>query len=627
MATQTLPPAFSDLLMRFKSTLLLILILLLLILLAGRPAQVAAQVDEKEKAEKELAKRQELEKKTLGLLDEIVGAAWSLKLSENRSYVLTKAADLLWPHDEKRARNLFWEALNSLNLPNNQTTDAAVAKDPPTNDSAKPSATKTPTKEQEQILNQYYATLQKRREFLHKVARRDPQLALDMLRSTRQQSPRQIAGMFRPVDESDLEQEIAYEAAARDPKRALQIARESLAKGLSLEIMNLLFQLNQKDQDAGTEFAGEIIAKLNTENFEKNGYAPLVAMQLLETSRTGGSLLVVSLSPDSSYKQLKLDDVQKQNLADMLARAALSVTERGNILQNIRFVMPDIEQYAPDQAAKLKARLAEFNRTLDRNQRDWNPYDSMFENATPEEMVRAADKLGDDQRNAFYREAVSRAVMRGHSDEFREFVNNQIQDDARKKTVLDSLDSEQMYHALLTGNSEELQTLLPLIRAREQRAIAMSQLAILLEKKGQHDDAVKLLDDAHALVKVDLANEKESNALLAVMLGYSLVETPKAFAMIEPIIDRTNEDVSRLLLLDKIVKSGAVKNGEIIMNQPQIPIDYAMLQYAPGVVVLGKADFDHTKGLADRFQRNELRIVARLLLAQAILRDGEHGSN
>src|SRR5947209_7565124 len=192
--------------MRFKSTLSLILILLLLILLAGRPAQVAAQVDEKEKAEKELAKRQELEKKTLGLLDEIVGAAWSLKLSENRSYVLTKAADLLWPHDEKRARNLFWEALNSLNLPNNQTPDAALAKDPPTNDSAKPSATKTPTKEQEQILNQYYATLQKRREFLHKVARRDPQLALDMLRSTRQQSPRQIAGMFRPVDESDLEQ-------------------------------------------------------------------------------------------------------------------------------------------------------------------------------------------------------------------------------------------------------------------------------------------------------------------------------------------------------------------------------------------------------------------------------------
>jgi len=76
-------------------------------------------------------------------------------------------------------------------------------------------------------------------------------------------------------------------------------------------------------------------------------------------------------------------------------------------------------------------------------------------------------------------------------------------------------------------------------------------------------------------------------------------------------------------LLDKIVKSSAVKNGEILMNQPQIPLDFAMLQYSPGVAALGKADFDRTKALADRFQRNELRIVARLLLAQAILRDLE----
>src|SRR5437667_2099455 len=166
--------------MRFKSTPLVIPILLLLILMAAAPAQVAAQVDEKEKAEKELAKRQELEKKTLSLLDEIVGAAWSLKLPENRSYVLTTSADLLWPHDAKRARNLFWEALNNLNLPTYQALDETKAKDP--NNSATPVRTNGATKEQFQAANQYYATVEKRREFLRKVAQRDPQLALDMMR-------------------------------------------------------------------------------------------------------------------------------------------------------------------------------------------------------------------------------------------------------------------------------------------------------------------------------------------------------------------------------------------------------------------------------------------------------------
>jgi hypothetical protein len=597
----------------------LIPILLPLIIIASALPRVAAQVDEKEKAEKELAQRQEIEKKTLSLLDETSGAAWSLKLPENRSYVLTKAADLMWPHDEKRARSLFWEALNSLNLPGTQSLDASTPKNPPANDTAKPSPTKTPTKEQTEALNQYYATLQTRREFLRKVAQRDPQLALDMLHASRPPLPRQIAGAFRPVDETDLEQEITFAAAANDPKRALQIAHETMAKGLTFEIMNLLYSVLQKDEDAGSQLAGEIIAKLKTESFNTS-VAPYIAMELLQLSRTGGAVLRASLSPDSSFKRLKLDDDQKQELVNLLTDAALSVTKPPEILLNIRFAMPEIEKYAPDRAAKLKVKVAEFDRTLPQGQRDWNDFNAMFENATPEEMIKAANNVGGDQRPALFYQAASKAVARGEGDRYRELINSQIENEDERKTALDSLNNEQMYFDLSHGKTDDLDKLLPLIRAREQRAMAMSQLAIMLEKKDRHEDAVKLLDDARALVKVDLTNEKESNALLAVMLGYSLVDPPKAFALIEPIIDRTNDDVSKLVLLDKIAKSGAIKNGEIIMNQPRIPIDYAMLQYSPGVAALGKADFDRTKALADRFQRNELRIVARLLLAQAILR-------
>ncbi|HXI61679.1 MAG TPA: hypothetical protein VNF70_03175, partial [Pyrinomonadaceae bacterium] len=384
--------------MTFKSTLYLIPILLPLMIIVAVPPRVAAQVDEKEKAEKELAKRQALEKKTLSLLDETVGAAWSLKLPENRSYVLTKAADLMWPHDEKRARNLFWEALNSLNLPGNQALEGATPKNPPANDSAKPSPTKPPTKEQAEAMTQYYATLQTRREFLRKVAQRDPQLALDMIHASRPPLPRQIAGVFRPVDETDLEQELTYAAAANDPKRALQIAHESMAKGLTYQILSLLDQVLQKDEEAGSQLATDIIAKLNTENFN-TGAAPYIAMQLLQLSRTGGgAVLRASLSENPSFKRLKLDDDQKQELVNMLTDAALSVTKPPNILMDIRFAMPEIEQYAPDRAAKLKVQIAEFDRTLPQAQRDWNSFNARFENATPEEMIKAANKVGDDQR-------------------------------------------------------------------------------------------------------------------------------------------------------------------------------------------------------------------------------------
>jgi len=534
---------------------------------------------------------------------------------------MATGADLLWPHDQKRARNLFWEALNNLNLPAYQALDATTAKEP--NNSAKPARTNGPTKEQLQEVNQYYATVETRREFLRQVARHDPQLALDMMRSTRQPPPAQTTGAFRAADDSDLEEEIAFAAAANDPKRTLQIAHESMAKGLTFQILNLLNQVMQKDQDTGAQLAGEIIAKLKTENFSTSTYAPYIAIQLLQLSRTGGAIFRASVSPNSSFKRLKLDDDQKRDLVDMLTDAAFNLTTPQNLLQNIRFLMPEIEQYAPDRAAKLKVQLTEFNRTLPQPQRDWNDFNAMFENATPEELIKAANRVADDQRAALFFRAAAKAVARGESDRYRELITSQVESEDQRKIALDSLAYEQMYYDISQGKADDLEKLLPLIRAREQRAIAMSQLAMLLDKKDQHDEAVKLLDDARAMVKVDLANETQSNALLAVMLGYALVDPPKAFVMIEPIIDRANDDISKLLLVDKIVKSGAVKNGEIVMQQPQIPLESSMLRYSPGVVALGKADFDRTKGLADRFQRNELRIVARLLLAQALLRNNE----
>src|SRR5437660_11376166 len=93
--------------MKIKSTLLNLLLLagsLSIIVLA--PPFVMAQVDanpngatppkSQEDKEKELERRRELDRKTLGLLDEIAGGAWSLKLPENRSFVLAATADLFW---------------------------------------------------------------------------------------------------------------------------------------------------------------------------------------------------------------------------------------------------------------------------------------------------------------------------------------------------------------------------------------------------------------------------------------------------------------------------------------------------------------------------------------------------
>jgi hypothetical protein len=252
----------------FPGALLCISIMLLI------APSVAGQAGEQEKKEKELERRQQLERKTYVLVEEIASGALGLKLPENRSFVFAAAADLLWDHDQPHARNLFWDALNTLTLMY-----------PVSNEANEKGMKKASAREKEQSQSLYFAVFALRQELLRRAARRDPQLALDMLRSTHQPPLEQLSGGFPVPDDRELEQQIAAEAAAQDPGRALEMARDSLAKGLSFELFDLLYRLNQKDGELGSKFAGDIIDKLRGRNIATDLHGARIAISLLSFSR------------------------------------------------------------------------------------------------------------------------------------------------------------------------------------------------------------------------------------------------------------------------------------------------------------------------------------------------------
>lgn len=582
------------------------------------PASVAAQVSEKEKAQQELDRKQQIERKTYGLVEEIAAGALGLKLPENRSFVFAAAADLLWEHDEPRARNLFWDALNTLHLLNSSGGNKTSNKGGQKSDegtTAKPSA-----KEREQLLRQYFEVFALRKELLRRVARRDPTLALDMLRSSRQLPVAPIYASFPIPEDRELEQKIAFEAATRDPERALQLARESLAKGLSFELMNFLFRLNQKNGEAATKFAGDIIVRLHATNLLTDPVGSQVAVSLLDYSRPPQDA-PSEKTPATKVRPFKLEREQRRELVDMITNAALTPSANPNLLFALDEVMPDIEEFAPERIALLERKLAAFNQTLNTEQRASQEYNSIVRSGTPEDIIKMAGRADDDNRDWMQQQAIVMAVMRGQADSLREFVNTQIEDQSRRKALLDALDAEQITLAAGKGDAEGLRKLLPNIRLKEERARALAEMALVLQKKGNHDEALKLLDEAQALIKTDLNSETQTNALLVLMTAYALVEPAKAFGIIERTIDRANDEIAKALLLDKIVGSGVIRKGEIKLQQSgRIPIDLAVFRYGKGVAALANVDFDRTKAAADRFERNELRLMVRLLLAQALLR-------
>ena len=570
--------------------------LMIAIVLVLSSLTICAQPD----AEKEAQQRQELEKKTFALVNEIASAAWGLKLPENRVFVMASAADLLWSSDEKRARALYWDALNSIN------SIAVVSVAPG----------ETPSKaDRDKIIQSYYSVFVLRQKLLQQIARRNSQLALDMLRATRQVPPRQLGPGFRFRDDQELEQEIANEVAAQDPAQVLQLARQSLAKGLSFKLFELLNKLNERDSEKAVQFAGEIIGKLQTTNLATDPRTSLIAMQLLTRSRSR----INTLSTSGRQKALNLSDEQKRQLVEMLTSAALSASANSTLVAEISDMMPEIDQFLPDRRAAIERKIAAFNETLPKEQREQWAQNALIRNGTPEEIIRYAATMDDRTRQMLYQQASIIAIARGRSDAFRDFVGKEVNESERRK-IVDFLDSEEISTDAGRKQLDDLRKLLPKIGRKEERARAMAELALMLKEKGEDGEASSLLDEAATLIKTDLKDEKQTNALLTLLCAYAVIDAAKAFGFAERTIDRANSQISLLLLVDKVVNSGAVKKGEIILDQGGIlPLEFLVFKYGKGVAALAKADFTRTRALADRFDRNELRLLAQLLIVKGVL--------
>src|SRR5687767_13835085 len=248
--------------------------------------------------DKEADRQKELDKKTLALLNDVAAAAWSPKLPENRLFIMSNAADLLWTVDEKRARTLYWDALNALNL---------VA------GPVRATGQKLSPEERAKLAQSYLSAFELRQKLLRRIAKRDAQLALDMLRASRPVPPRHVLPDFTLPDDIQLEQGIAAELAARDPAQALQIARQSLAKGPTLELITLLRRLNDVDSEKGSQFAGELISKIRTINLANDFHGAIVAVQLLYLSRKLDPNQQARLGGLSGLKVLDLDEEQKRS--------------------------------------------------------------------------------------------------------------------------------------------------------------------------------------------------------------------------------------------------------------------------------------------------------------------------
>jgi hypothetical protein len=510
----------------------------------------------------------ELEKTALEMLEQTVGEAATLKLSENRALVYVMAGDTLWLKNEKRARQLFRNAANEIIQANNAPADKS---NPTTSDEAM--FGRMEIHNLRQMLVQTLAT-------------HDAEMALELLQTTR---PAEIAAAmlnylspaaeqdsasnqisqrqrnFKIEQEIQLEQSIAARAAEQDPQRAAKLIRASLSKGLSFEVMNSIVKVGEKDIELANKLLGEAIGKLLESDFSKRPNDIHFAVNMLgaftEPRRAHPKNKVAA--------QLKLDEKTLKDLANKIADSMLKTTSAPEGYFIFNSAMPFLEKLIPERFALLRQKQTELIKQIPKEFGFREMPRSLSDpNATPEELLAEAAKADSQMRGAFYYQAASRAIANGEEEKARSLLQN-LPGGKERDDALGQLDTALAAKHLQAGKLEEARKIIDRMNIGNSKLEQIVGLAVAshrLNTKESKEGALKLMDEARQMVN-DLPEDRdETEGLLKVIVGYAVIEPARAFAMLTPIVEQANDLINAGAILAKFNKQNQIfRNGEIVM--------------------------------------------------------------
>jgi hypothetical protein len=589
--------------MNLKRSAFVICLLALLSTAAGAQVPMPApQADAK--LEEEQARRASVELKALELLDDVGGEAQALKLAENRVRLQVAAADLLWARDEKRARELFNAALLSV-----ASTTAAIAPDDP---------------RREQLVQE---SLNLRREIAQLIAQRDPQLALDFVRGTRppvaQGAPEK--NYYQPDQELALETGLAEQVAARDPKQALRIAEEILSRGLSAQLANVLERVRATDAEAASKLAADVVRKIRATNLATSSEAMTLASYLLQMSRPTEFVAARAGAADPRRAAL-LDDQTRRDLLGSMVNAALAAPAdprtRGagqRIANSLQPFMAEVERLNPAQAQALRRGFASQpdRAALDARARQQREFQTFMQTGTVDAMLDAAAKAPPESRQQMYQAAAWKAFNEGATERARQIATERFDNAQMRAQFIHDLDQQSFWRAANAGDVEQARAILARFTRGDERSQLLVQLARSVAGKGDKEGASRLLEEVWNQVGGRAKNQQQFAAQLEAAQIYAQVAPDRSFEIVEAAISQVNEMVAAAEVVDGF--------GQDAFEQDELKAQggwvWALLvrQCGEALGALARTDFERAVSAADRLQRPETRLVARLAVARGVL--------
>jgi hypothetical protein len=160
---------------------------------------------------------------------------------------------------------------------------------------------------------------------------------------------------------------------------------------------------------------------------------------------------------------------------------------------------------------------------------------------------------------------------------------------------------------------------------REQKIMALTGLAIQIAKIGDKELAIELMNDVRSLITLQPKNYRDYMEIWMLSSGYALIDAEKAFPILEDTIYRINDTISAFVKVGEFmdVSGEMIDDGEIQVGSfgGEISRDLLRNMGSSDATVrnLAVSDFARTKALSEKFDRQEVRILAKMLILRAVL--------
>lgn len=531
-------------------------------------------------------KTAELENEAVAFLRETFGDVANLRTPENRISFTAEMAGLMWFHDEKEAREMFQAVItdfrqmlfhidgqiNAANVSAKETEMYNIPLMPVSNPQAK-------------LAKKLYKAMSVRQQIAAAVSEHDPVLAYDFFHDTAQvvTNP-DLRKQFENRD-LDFEMKLLQAIAEKDAVKGLETARKSLANGLNGRHIELLEKLYAKDAEKGAAFGEEIISKLKSENIDKNEtffYLKAVLNSGLENQ--------AALTDKPNQKPM-FGEQALRDVAELIAQIMLKQKSFDGF--EIEETVDQIKKILPGRAAQIEQKI-------------------VLEKKKKAAIADTGEDSSDDEPESPYAAAaLSRIEKMEEQSKILEKLRNpgatRLPDDERQRVIA------------------QARKMVAEIDDPNMKIMALSGLAAQVMKMDDKETAVEIMREAERFVSPQPKNYMDFMQTWMLASSYAEINPDRAFSILNDTVFRLNETISAFVKVGEFidVNGDFIEDGEVQVGSFGGEMTNSMLrnlgQTDSTLRQLAEADFTKTKALTNKFDRTEVRILAKMLVLRAIL--------